>query len=671
MIELSTLKIAKDGTHTFLSELHELYKSFTNPYRGDWKIGLRRLQGHLETDASDFSADHKAPRLSGGGMGGTTRDVRYASILPIYYPQYMRILGRVLETIRAYQCISASDDTDDRAASYAGEQLLKEYLADHSGAYFPEIVRMTAIVVACSACPVLIEAIPAYGTLGDQEGEEDIEVPGGEVNVEALMPHDCWHFPGKPDDSPVLNIRRRKTKKWLTRRYPSIKFPRDLKGAEWEEDSGVGSMMPQIEDALVQFDELYVLPCDEFPDGVKRVVIAGEEVLEMPIDTFDQGYPLVYVIDTPLGPSFYNRGRMAFMTPLQTVVDEAWSKAVEVVRKHSFRTYIAPPNSGVKASMFTDKAVGIVEAPMFNGEKLQHFDMPDVTPLVQFVSYCTSVMEEIASQHGPSKGEPVGSRTPAKAVEAYIEQSEVADYTFNMLLRGSMSRIGKRILSEGQRVWPPRKVFYVLGKNRRYEAKVFQAANLKGQWDVRVAPDTGLPRNKGQRMNLLTQALSKGGLGPIDPATGMPSPAATQRYQELMNIDTDDQLFGNTAYDREIQKARNHFAALQKQAQEATETGLPPVASVTPGWDDDGLVHAMIEKQMLAEAKNAAAMSEDGMPEIAILDQLVGMHCAQHGDPAAMQAFMPQEFAAQQEAAMALQAPPQEQQGGSEPPQEV
>jgi hypothetical protein len=642
MIEIKTL-LTQNGTHTFLDELKKLHEKETSPYRKDWRIGLRRIQGHLETDSEDSGvAAHKAPRLT-SGSAGTVKETRYASILPMYYPQYMRILGRVLETIKGFQCISASDDTDDRTGTYAGEMLLKEYLADHSGQYFPEVVKMVGITMSCGCCPVLVEGIPEYGLLE----EESVQIPGGDVNVEACLPHDVWHMPAPyPDQSPVMCVRRRKTKKWLQSRYQGIEFPKDMAGAQWTNDSGLTSMMPGIEEALVQFDELYVLPCDELPEGSKRVVIDEKVVAEMPIDTFDGGYPVVYITDTPLGPSFYNRGRMAFLTPIQTVMDEAWSKAVEVVRKHAYRTYFLPPASNVKASDITDKSVAIVEAAMFNGQQIQTVDMPDVSPLVSFVHFCTQVMEEIGSQHGPSKGEPVGTRTPAKAVEAYIEQSEVADYTFNMLLRGSMSRIGKRILAEGQRVWPEKKIFYVLGKNRRYEAQTFQAANLRGEWDVRVAPDAGLPRNKGQRMNLLTQALKAGGLGPMDPETRMPTPIAIHRYQELMNIDTDDQIFGNATYDREIQKARGHFKALQDQARMALEMGVEP-QGVTPGWDDEGPVHCMIEKQMLAEQKNAA-MGGDGVPEIGLLDQLVGMHCAAHGDPAARQAFMPDEVAAEQ-----------------------
>jgi hypothetical protein len=648
MIDLATLN-AKNGTHTFLEELEKLHKKLTNPYRKDWRIGARRLQGHLEMEAGEDYDDKglgKAPSF--GGSSGIP-STRYASIIPLYYPQYMRVLGRVLETIKGFQCVSASNDSDDRTGTYAGEQLLKEYLADHSGQYFPEVVRMVAIVMATGCCPVLIEGVTDFGEL---EGEM---IPvGGDVVVEANLPQDVWHLPNKdPRKSPAMALVQRKDRGWINKRWPTIEIPKDVSGAKWQNDAGLNSIMPAIEEALIEVKRLWVRKCKEYPEGLHRVVIDNKAVFDETLKTYDGEYPIEYIIDTPLGPSFYNRGRMAFMTPVQVVADEAWSKAVEIVRKHPGRTYFIPPGSDVKAEDITDKPVAVVEAATYNGQKIEWIDMPDVGHLVNFVSFCNQIMEEISSQHGPSKGQPVGSRTPAKAVESYIEQSEVADYTFNMLLRGSMSRIGKRILAEGQRVWGDEKIFYVLGKNRRYEAQTFKTANLQGEWDVRVTPDAGLPRSKQQRINLLTQALKAGGLGELN-EMGLPSPQATRRFQELVNIDTDDQLFGNAVMDREIQKARLHFKKLQEAAKTATEMMLeevPEEAIVQVGWEDDGETHVTIEKQMLAEAKNAALGGEE-IPEIGMLDSLVGMHCAMHGDPAAMQAWMPKEYEAMQQAQM-------------------
>ena len=103
-----------------------------------------------------------------------------------------------------------------------------------------------------------------------------------------------------------------------------------------------------------------------------------------------------------------------------------------------------------------------------------------------------------------------------------------------------------------------------------------------------------------------------------------------RRVQELMNIATDDQLFGHEA--KQIELAKLHFSECEKRAQEAAVTQIAPEL-VEPNWSDDGVIHCMTEKDLLAER----FASEGGVktPELEALDFLVRSHCAAHGDDAA------------------------------------
>jgi hypothetical protein len=600
------LKVTEE-TKQQIEHIESVCKDSRSAYALDWKQNLRRLPAFLEDDVS--------PARSAGGealaadfpTGATYPEAKYISYVNLSESRRQRLIARILNIIKELQVIAASNDEDDLLASKAAEQLLKGYLAEHTGLFFSEIVRLVTLTYACGVAYAVIE--PTWEPV---KIDGELTYQPDDVSLRVILADQVFHYPGIHDihDSPAVVIHEYLTVRDLSRflKRSIDEIPEDAPPAHWSDETGVETLEGKIEEARYLVKRLCILPCESYPRGAQRFVLGSsewsikDEKGEETLGTVDGRYPIEALMDVPRGIAYYTRGRMADTGPVQRALDIFWSKHLEVVRDGPNAVFWIPKGSRVSKDKITNEAIVVAEYQPVGPHMPRMDTMPEPTPLLRGIEMCEHFLDELSAQHAPSRGVAQGGRQPAKAIEMLVSQDEISDTPMAEMFKGGMARIGKRILMVGQKVWGPKKVFLVLGANRKYEAGEFRKANLKEGWDVRIAPGDSLPKSKSQRVFLVLQALQAGLLGPPE------TPEAAQAARKLLNVVTDDDFYAQDQV--QIQRARDHVAEIRRAAEMAA-LGLPGDSIPADPDFDDHSVHKNVERKLVAAEMSKGTASPE------------------------------------------------------------
>lgn len=539
----------------------------------DLSANVRRLAA--------FTEDEVAGTLAGNDSTSTTNEnveqavKRYATSFNLTRGHFQRLLGRVMPAITSFQVLASSIEQEDRDAAFAGAGLLRSRTSADSGQDFEQI---------CRAFSFLFCGGPAYLSV------EKYVPPGEESGDVVTKPHlGCMvHlFPGiadDPNDSPACVWDEFCTLTQILARYPEFMDQGDeqidfeaLPGAKWPDDVNWDDLNPKLSEGVYNLRRLLYRPSQEYPEGHEWVSIVGmaeEAYIERPtLDTYDRKYPFVKLSDVPMSPFYNDRGRMSISSPAQRAYDIAISKAMDLTIGGPQTAIGFPIGGNINRDDFSNSPFFFYDK--VPGQDIKVDQMPGLGNLGEVIQLCRSHLEEVHSQHGPSRGVTPGTRTSGSALEQLVGADMASDEPFLAMARRSMGRYGMRVLGEGQRTWPKSHTYQILGRHRYYETVAFHKAKLKEGYSVRVLPDQGLPQNKAARMQLTIKGLGEGLFANTEDA---------QKARDLLGIYADeDTLYGaNQAEEQLIRKEEEQIA-----------TGMPPPTN----WSDNHPLHYMRHRE--------------------------------------------------------------------------
>jgi len=559
----------KDPTKKIIDTIQKACGENRQLFAEEWARNERRLAGFTEQDVHDTgqTLDEQSPLPAEAG------DARYAVSFNRTRGFFQRLLGRLMPIITHYQVLAASGGDDDKDAASTGAELLEARTSVDSGRDFEEDARAISYMFAGG---------PSYLRI---EGNEDEQ----EVDVEAVLPFDVYYYPGirRLSKSPAIVLVERLTKQDIERRFPELAQKVEeldekwntITPAQWPSPVDYHNIAGGINAGMYEVKRLFIKACKDYPEGDQRAILTGmdeEAAVWNEIGTADGEYPLEALSDVPMGPFYEDRGRMSISSPMQRVFDIALSKMVDLTIGAPQALVNFPPGTDANEEDWTNKAFMVSHSPDSLKPTVDTLDTLGKLP--EIAAMASQGMDEVHSQHGPSRGKMPGSRTSGKALEESIAQDVAADEPLMAMLRRTMARVGLRILKEGQRVWPEAYTFHVLGRNKRFQGRAFKAANLDDGFSVRVLPDRGLPKNKVARMKMVSEFGKQGLLGDSIEA---------RRAREMIEFPIDDDMLA----------AQPAEEQLIRQEEEKINQGIEAPVN----WSDDHMLHRMRHKQQNTE----------------------------------------------------------------------
>ena len=608
----STYLSITDQSHDLIRDLKDVWTEAYQKQYEDWALALRRLPGFLEDDIDPLiDLPPEAPQQ------------QIVTTINLCYRNYLAFLARSVPRFRKLQGVAASREPRDLRAAYSVQRMLRAEMLGHKGRHADEILRMISFVFCCHTAFMLVEGIVPKGKTF------------GEVKMTAYSPFDIFFWPGvkRLADSPAVVLTERLTRQEIRSRWGDV--PMKLDGASWPEKARMADIAKGIDRSLVEVNRLFIKPCDEFPRGAQRIVLAdshedlfkatlpddpGQEWIGSP----DDEYQIVSVGDVPLGHLDYGQSRMGLIQGPQKVYNTAYSRHVQAVKEMPVITILAPDTSGLTPATYHNRTVALMNYRAIGGHqpKIEVTPSPQIT--LETMAWSKQIIEDMHAQSPVSRGQAQGTRMPVGTFQGLVERSEDQDHVLIERLKDGVATIAERVAIEGRNVWPKRKVYLTLGAHRRFESAEFYKADLKEGFSVRIQPDNGMPKSAEARWDKVIKGTQAGVFGPAnDPATSEKSRKLLEILDEeeefaLGHIDEqrayEDFLLLKEGREAPVSLFDNHAVHIKTETQYAVEEMTATQQALPPDLEERLTMHRLqhIEKQ---QESNAHAVAMQGMPQ--------------------------------------------------------
>lgn len=218
----------------------------------------------------------------------------------LYKPKLMKPIARLTAIEPSLTFAPGSESEDDRITADVGRIVLK---------YISDVVRMEKLRNRLAYQATIMGNAWLIGGWDPEGGRMTEHGPEGEITADVANIFEVMCDYTIPDQSrqPVFVWRKMRTLEWLYEHYPNAK-KREADSQAAYTDLGLTMLQNiiRLQPALVgvvgsgaQYarsvvvDDIYALPCREFPNGlIARVVNNGEEILEAKPNPFHDGSPV-------------------------------------------------------------------------------------------------------------------------------------------------------------------------------------------------------------------------------------------------------------------------------------------------------------------------------------------------------------------------------------------
>lgn len=608
----------------------------------EWTENLQHLAGYLTGAKRDAAlllgtADRVESYPFGRRQpeGSTTQ-------IDVLFPAISRLLGRLLGGVSRFQCVAATADERDKDAASALEKLLLAYWYNED---MMQIVGRAIIQsLACSHAYVLVEGDPTVGDpvplpVETDEGPGVQMMPQGEVILKVHLATQVSVFPGirKLSDSPAVLLVEHVTEPEFVRRWGPL--PEKAVAANYEER--LNELDGAIDQSLYEVKRLFIKPDRSmgFPLGASYVIVGDEVQYEYkygkeswigvgdPETKRDLEYPLVDFADLPFCVGYWSRGRQQRARPQLKILNIAWSKASQVAALPGVIIGV-PIGSDINREQITNAPIAIIKFNPAVGKGIEFWTPPRMPFYEYVIQMAEKWVDQVFSQSDISRGIAPGSRFPFKEAELLVQEQQVVETPYGRAIMDAISRVARKVASEGVRVWPEQKVALILGNNRRYERVSFRKANLSAGWDVRIVPDVPLPEGRAARWSSLSDAMRSGMFTDIGPA----------KAREMLGLYSEDDL---------LRPSLAQEANIKEEETEIEDGRVPPRR-----WFDDDRCHTLKHMQRAVERSNLSTPGEDAARQKHVAEHMQAIQEAEERQAAAQQTQQ-----AQQDAAKTAEAP--------------
>jgi len=531
-----------------------------------------------------FWLDAQWIRWSGAEQTFLRANVAKGSPRPVenlFKPKLMKAISRLSATEPSLTFAPGSENDDDRVTADNGRLVLR---------YIEDVVRMDALRNSLAYQTALFGNAwliggydPDGGPMVDVGGKQE---PQGEITAEVASIFEvlCDYTIPQMRRQPVLIWRKMRTLEWAYEHYPSSETATRREGDSNSASSDLGLTMIQniirLQPTLfsvigssaqyarsVVVDDMYMLPCRDFPDGLlARIVNDGEEVLEAKPLPFHDGTTdqkgRVFIPATHFG---YDEvpGALLCTTPANSLKEpqRQRNRLIAHILLYFARTangvWAIPENADVSTMngtegiviRFTANSTGGGEPRRIEGGSLPNSfaerlvqiekvmddiitvgDLADKFPRADSAVFINTVIEQQQQQLGP-----VFKRWG----ESWAQAAKSLFYIF--------------------RNFAPEEVYYAIkGEEARWSFKKIAQAELRGGVDIRIEAGSLMPKTLLQRRAAYEQMASLHIVDLTDPDVQLKYARAIGAVELMEGLEADDNQIARE-HDALIEWAKQFF----------------------------------------------------------------------------------------------------------------
>ena len=614
------MNLKQDSTTKMLDDMHDMCQKIRVPKEEYWTANYRRLSGLHEEDIKGVVTTRTGQQYKTTSPRGHPREAK-AAILNVSDRRHKKWLSQLVAQARNFQAIGSSNNDKDVEAAQGASAMLKGRMASHGGVDLMQWFENAANVRCTDLSFMLVEGDPTiHRPLKLVDGGKILR---GDV---ILKTRNAWWvdwYPGIPDQrkSPAIGITEFFTRNEMERRWKT--FPKKPIPAEWPKGSHMVELEPGIEESLYRVRRLFILPSSLFPNGAQRIELGSNpetDILKtwLPdaqlaekggpvpkkkrgrkhewIGTPDNQHPIVPFRAVPLNEASCGRGTMHITGNIQIPLNYAWTHLFNLLEQSPSAIFTHPATGQITPEKVVS-GPGIVVLPYqtIAGQKLEWVGPPTeaIRAWLEVATFCVQMLDDVFGQPAESRGQTKGGRQSGKALELAETLSQTTAAPEIMLFQASSAEVQMRILIEGQRVWPDEFVYDAIGDNKKLEAKLFKKADLTSIVDVRMSPDSPLPKNLEARWKFGIMKLDKGGYGPIE------DPRTLKKFNDDIGMPSDDEVLRD-------EQVQNQAGRKEPDAMKEKKTEAPVHLS------DDDMQHLSHHMRLLAEELAQDRAGTDG-----------------------------------------------------------
>ena len=265
-----------------------------------------------------------------------------------------------------------------------------------------------------------------------------------------------------------------------------------------------GTSAPKIPTAIVK--ETWIRPSVRAPQGLV-LITAGGQVLDLQTwPHYLQGkYPFAKLEFSQVPGSFWSKGMVQSLIPLQRRINRATSVQVEQLNLRASVSTAVPRGTNVRSAM-GGKAT-LYEMPPGATQPAHTITAPEVGDVVlREIEMAKASVSDITFQHEVSRGTTPPNVRSGTAINALKEMDDAASSIPLRSIERAVEHQGNLILRMARDLWDEPRLVQVLGDDGDIERRSFiRGGDLGGQFYVQ--PGSAWPFSKAEREQAVYQAL--------------------------------------------------------------------------------------------------------------------------------------------------------------------
>lgn len=375
------------------------------------------------------------------------------------------------------------------------------------------------------------------------ESGQPVEFTLGDTDLILRSPFNIYNQPGKTKmrdmtmlgDAEVMDVGeiKERYKKEVQPEKDSklVRIGKAIEGVI--EAGGLGLDKVDVDDNSAVVKELYILPCEAFPEGV-TITWANNVMLSKEPGCAEVPITHIGLIEIP--GRFWYKGLIEDVVPVQ----KRWNELISKIEMHN-DYYNDPPiiidPARIDADEWTTEPGLILEdkSPGKGGNPVYVLEVPTLDPAIfKELEILDNQFEVIPAMHKVSFGKDSSNAKSGVAINFLQEKDEDIIRPLIDGIETGYAQVFRRDFKLCQENYNEDRGFAIVGEDNEVEWIEFQKANLDAEIDVSVEAGSAMPKSTAAKQAMVMDMLTAGFF--TDPRTGMPDYAKALKYLEFGSV---------------------------------------------------------------------------------------------------------------------------------------
>lgn len=343
---------------------------------------------------------------------------------------------------------------------------------------------------------------------GDQAPSETVFE--GEIGVEVLSPFELILLGGNtPKEAKAAIKIKGYDPDFVKAKWPAAK---KLKADATADVQVSGSASGRQTNDVILVHQLYLKPGPKMPQG--RFVVWSQNTLlhEGDFPYADGQLPFAQLRSGDTPGRRYGRAPIGHLVPLQKQRNFTLSKVAEYLAHVVHPQMLIP--AGSKVDEFTDEPGGqFVYRPHPSGAKPEWRSIEGIPSFVfNYFNAVNAEMDDVSGLHEVSRGQ-TGPNVEAGTAIALL--SEADETRIGPMVRNTeefLTQVGRLMLARAKQFYDEERLLSIRGASGAADVQAFTASDLHGCRDIRVVPESMLPRSRAAEQQRLMEMHREGAL---------------------------------------------------------------------------------------------------------------------------------------------------------------